>query len=354
MKAIHRHYDSLSEELTPPSGGVTLPSRIHGVVLVSRLHTPAMRALAFARATRPTTLTALTVQTSPEATAALLKEWGDRQIPVPLKVLDSPYREVTGPVLDYIRTMRRESPRDVICVFVPEYVVGHWWEQLLHNQSALRLKTRLLFLPGRDGDQRALADRLGGGPRSAPQRRTARRLTGCETGRMVHMPGSTVAVRRGALPAAGGGLSPTRRWAGLGLALAGLPALTAGLVALRAQLSLESVLLLYTLAVVMVAVVGGVGPAVVAATVSFLLANRFLTPPYGEFAIADRFDVIALVVFVLVAVTVSVIVDLAARSRVAAARSMMEAELLSPASPPRRSTTPRSPRCSSRSARPSG
>ena len=148
MKAIRRHYDLVAAQLTPPAGGVVLPSRIHGVVLVSRLHTPAMRALAFARATRPTTLTALTVQTTPEATAALLREWGERQIPVPLKVLDSPYRDVTGPIVDYLRQLRRESPRDVVCIFLPEYVVGHWWEQLLHNQSALRLKARLLFLPG--------------------------------------------------------------------------------------------------------------------------------------------------------------------------------------------------------------
>jgi hypothetical protein len=67
---------------------------------------------------------------------------------VPLTVLDSPYREVTFPVLEYVRKIRRESPRDVVCVFVPEYVVGHWWEHLLHNQSALRLKARLLFQPG--------------------------------------------------------------------------------------------------------------------------------------------------------------------------------------------------------------
>jgi K+-sensing histidine kinase KdpD len=131
------------------------------------------------------------------------------------------------------------------------------------------------------------------------------------------------------LPAASGGLSTRRRVAGFALAAAGLPALTVGLVALRSQLSLESVLLLYTLAVVMVAVVGGAGPAVLAATVSFLLANRFLTPPYGEFRIADRFDVISLIVFVLVAVTVSITVDLAARSRVLAARNRLEAELLS-------------------------
>jgi len=148
MKAIRRHYQRVKRELLPPPDAGTLPSNIHGVVLVSRLHTPTLKALAFARASRPSTLTAITVQVRPEATAALLKEWGEREIPVPLKVLDSPYRDITGPVLDYIRDIRRDSPRDVVCVYLPEYVVGHWWEQLLHNQSALRLKARLLYEPG--------------------------------------------------------------------------------------------------------------------------------------------------------------------------------------------------------------
>lgn len=69
-------------------------------------------------------------------------------LPVPLRVLDSPFREITRPVLTYVRSIRRESPRDLVVVYIPEYVVGHWWEQLLHNQSALRLKGRLLFTPG--------------------------------------------------------------------------------------------------------------------------------------------------------------------------------------------------------------
>ncbi|WP_307797380.1 APC family permease [Actinomadura barringtoniae] len=148
MKAIRRHYDRVAVELTPGDEGVTLPSRIHGVVLVSKLHTPALRALAFARATRPSTLTAVTVASSAAETEALEGEWSGRAIPVPLVVLDSPYRDITGPVLDYVARIRRRSPRDVVCVFIPEYVVGHWWEQLLHNQSALRLKARLLFRPG--------------------------------------------------------------------------------------------------------------------------------------------------------------------------------------------------------------
>jgi hypothetical protein len=67
---------------------------------------------------------------------------------VPLRALDSPYREITRPVVDYVREIRRASPRDLVVVFVPEYVVGHWWEQVLHNQSALRLKTRLHYMPG--------------------------------------------------------------------------------------------------------------------------------------------------------------------------------------------------------------
>jgi hypothetical protein len=148
MKGIDWHFRRIAAELRPGPAGSTLPSRVHAIVLVSQLHAPTLQALAYARATRPTTLVALTVQTSPAETAALQREWIRRDIPVDLMSLDSPFRDVTGPVLDHIAHLRRTSPRDVVVVFIPEYVVGHWWEQLLHNQSALRLKTRLLFRPG--------------------------------------------------------------------------------------------------------------------------------------------------------------------------------------------------------------
>ena len=126
----------------------TLPARVHAIVLLSKLYKPTMRALAYASANRPSVLEAVTVNVDSEETAALEAEWKHRGLPVPLKVLDSPYREVTRTVVDYIRSIRRTSPRDVVTVFIPEYVVGHWWEHLLHNQSALRLKSRLLFSPG--------------------------------------------------------------------------------------------------------------------------------------------------------------------------------------------------------------
>jgi len=148
MLGIHRHYARVRTELSWQDDSVILPSRNHAVVLVSQLHLPTARALAYARATRPDTLTALTVNVDDAETRALQAEWERHQVPVPLTVLESPYREITRPVLDYVRSLRRQSPRDVVTVFIPEYVVGRWWEQLLHNQSALRLKGRLLFQPG--------------------------------------------------------------------------------------------------------------------------------------------------------------------------------------------------------------
>ena len=103
------------------------------------------------------TLDALTVNVDDEDTRALQEEWDRRGIPVPLTVLDSPVPRDHPADPRLRRGVRRQSPRDVVTVYIPEYVVGHWWENLLHNQSALRLKGRLLFTPGCDGDQRAVA-----------------------------------------------------------------------------------------------------------------------------------------------------------------------------------------------------
>jgi len=149
MKGIQGHYDKVAIELTPlDDERFLLPARVHAIVLVAKIHKPTLRALAYARATRPSTLEALTVEVTPGDSESIIEEWERRQIPVTLKVLESPFREITKPVVDYVRNFRRESPRDLVTVYVPEYVVGHWWEQLLHNQSALRLKSRLLFTPG--------------------------------------------------------------------------------------------------------------------------------------------------------------------------------------------------------------
>lgn len=152
MKLIRRHYDAVNRELEEQAAAqdneIVLPSRNHAVVLVSKLHLPTLRALAYARATRPDVLEAVTVSVDDAETRDLVHKWEESDISVPLKVIASPYREITRPVLDYVKRLSRESARTVVTVFIPEYVVGRWWEQLLHNQSALRLKGRLLFMPG--------------------------------------------------------------------------------------------------------------------------------------------------------------------------------------------------------------
>ena len=148
MKAIRAHYRRVTEKLAlAEDAELVQPSNNHAVVLVSSINLATMRALGYAKATRPARLTALTVNLDDTDTRALQAEWDRHNIDIPLTVIASPYREITRPILDYIRRIRRQSPRDVVTVFIPEYVVVHWWERLLHNQSALRLKTRLLFQP---------------------------------------------------------------------------------------------------------------------------------------------------------------------------------------------------------------
>jgi hypothetical protein len=148
MKAIHRHYDNVTRELAADDEDRVLPTRVHAIVLVSKLHKPTLRALAYAKASRPNVLEAVYVGLDDKTTKQLVREWDERNLGVPLKVLYSPYREIVKPIIDYATQIREANPRGVVAVYIPEYVVGRWWEQLLHNQTALRLKGRLLFTPG--------------------------------------------------------------------------------------------------------------------------------------------------------------------------------------------------------------
>ena len=147
MRGIKAHYTAVAEETTVRDVRPVGPSRNHVLVLVSKVSGPTLRALAYARSLRPHTLQAVTVNVGDDESAKLQRNWDAAGLDFPLVVLDSPYREITGPILKYVRDYPRSGPRDIVTVIIPEYVVGHWWEQLLHNQSALRLKAHLLFFP---------------------------------------------------------------------------------------------------------------------------------------------------------------------------------------------------------------
>jgi amino acid transporter len=146
MKSVSAHYSRLNTQLEPLASGVALPTNVHSIVLVSSLRAPTLRALAFAQATNSASVRAVKVA-SDESEDPLAAEWEERGVPVPLVMIESPYRETVRPLLRYVRQLRREHPGDVISVVIPEFVVEHWWQNLLHNQTALRLKGRLLFEP---------------------------------------------------------------------------------------------------------------------------------------------------------------------------------------------------------------
>ena len=90
-------------------------------------------------------MVALSVTTEPQEAERIEQQWADHDIDVPLRVLHSPYRELSGPVLAELDQLEAEHENDIITVILPEFVLTRWWEQLLHNQSALILKGRLLF-----------------------------------------------------------------------------------------------------------------------------------------------------------------------------------------------------------------
>lgn len=150
MTLVRGHYRQVRTELSAEGDDVhedARPSRSHAVVLVSKLDRPTLRALSVAAAVRHSSLEALTVDDADSDTQALVDAWRSRDLQVPLRIVYSPYRAFLTPVLAYVHTLTARHPRDVVVVYVPEFLVGHWWEWLLHNHSARRLRSRLSHLP---------------------------------------------------------------------------------------------------------------------------------------------------------------------------------------------------------------
>jgi hypothetical protein len=145
LTRVKRHYVRVERALQL---GDEYRSRRHThtvVVLVGRVHRATMAALAYARSLAPDRLVAVSVVVEGDEASRVQEQWDKYDIPVPLHILSSPYRELTTPVLQYLDELDAEHENDIITVVLPEFVLTKWWEQLLHNQSALVLKTRLLF-----------------------------------------------------------------------------------------------------------------------------------------------------------------------------------------------------------------
>jgi amino acid transporter len=148
FKSINRHYTTVSEGLRVKPD--FKPRRMNHtvVVLVGSVHRGVLEALAYARSLNPNHLVAVHVSSDEEDQADIERVWEEFGIEIPLEIVYSPYRELTRPVLRYIDELDARYENDVVTVLLPEFVVSHWWGNLLHGQSALLLKGRLLFRKG--------------------------------------------------------------------------------------------------------------------------------------------------------------------------------------------------------------
>jgi amino acid transporter len=148
FKAIHRHYARIERSLVVEPG--FRPRRMNHtvVVLVGRVHRGVLDALAYARSLNPGHLVAVSVVTDDEEQQRIHDQWQEFGIDIPLETVYSPYRELTRPVLTFLDDLGDRYDNDIVTVLIPEFVVKHWWQHVLHNQSALILKGRLLFRKG--------------------------------------------------------------------------------------------------------------------------------------------------------------------------------------------------------------
>jgi amino acid transporter len=164
FQIIKRHYITLAEQLSleglGPEEWVGMAShKTHKVVVpVSGMHRGTLAALRFARSLSKD-VTAVVVDVVPQFTASVREKWPTWGHDVPLVVLESPYRSTIGPLLTYLDEVdQRESERGLTVVVLPEFVPARWWHHLLHNQTALLLKTVLTYRRGQTGQDRVIID----------------------------------------------------------------------------------------------------------------------------------------------------------------------------------------------------
>jgi len=141
---IHRHYDEVAAQLSMEDVAELEPMTNTVLVLVGDLHRGVVRAVQYAQTLSPAAK-AVFVETDPERTRRLEEKWGRSRMGIPLVVLSSPYRSLLKPLLDYVDRIHASDPQRVVTIILPEFIPARWWQQMLHNQTALLVKGALLF-----------------------------------------------------------------------------------------------------------------------------------------------------------------------------------------------------------------
>ena len=148
MRRINRYYAIVDIEVRPQDAPHFGAQHDHAIVLVGQLQRPVLKAVDYALAAHHESVEAVHVSVSAEETETLKRDWAKYAPALKLVIIPSPYRDVSWPVCNYIAARRQRYGSEVVTVYTPQYVVGRWWERVLHNHRAIRIRQRLMLMHG--------------------------------------------------------------------------------------------------------------------------------------------------------------------------------------------------------------
>ena len=150
MFYTRRYYDQVSREIAMDSETTFGAKGDYAIVLMDKLNKPQLKALDYALSSRHTHLEAVHVAIDPVAAKKFAKDWKkfEKELGLPLRIIESPYREFSQPLIEFLQKHRAENGSERISVYLPKLVVGHWWEHIFHNHRAGRIRKQLMYLRG--------------------------------------------------------------------------------------------------------------------------------------------------------------------------------------------------------------
>ena len=150
MYYTHRYYNMVEREIRMDPETVFGAKGDYAIVLMDKLNKPQLKALDYALSSRHTHLEAVHIAVDPEAAKKFAKTWKkfEKEIGVPLRIIESPYREFSAPLIEYLQNHRDKNGSERISIYMPKLVVGHWWEHVFHNHRASRIRKQLMYVRG--------------------------------------------------------------------------------------------------------------------------------------------------------------------------------------------------------------
>jgi amino acid transporter len=148
MLGVNRYYRDVEKEVEVDPGDSFGSTGDHAIVLIGKMQKPALKAIDYAIAAKHDSIEAVHIVVDAESTEKLKQQWHDMNIHVPLTLIESPYRDYGTPLAKYIKKRREFCGSEVVTVYLPQYIVGHWWEQILHNHRARRISRQLMLVHG--------------------------------------------------------------------------------------------------------------------------------------------------------------------------------------------------------------